>query len=930
MLLSPYLDEALDLSEPARAAWLADVAQRDAALADELRALLQEHDRLNEDGFLVTGPPLPAPTSLVGQAIGDYTVVAPLGEGGMGSVWLVHRTDAPAGQQAALKLLKAAIVARAGALRFERERRILERLAHPHIARLLDAGVATTGQPYLVLEYVNGQSIDRYCDDRRLPLEARLRLVLAVLEALAHAHANLVAHRDIKPSNVLVSAAGEVKLLDFGIAKLLDGELAGGVTTLTRDGGRALTPEYAAPEQVTGAGVTTATDVYAVGVLMYVLLTGRHPAGPALSSPAELLRAIVEHEPARLSVAVARDLTAPARAAEVAAQRGTTPERLGRALRGDLETIVAKALKKAPRERYASAAALADDLRRYLDDQPIAARPDSLVYRSAKFVRRHRRTVSLAALVVMALLAGLGGTLWQARAAAHQRDLALAQLERAEDINEFTAYLLRQGVPSSQQAALLARAERLIEKRFARHAAVRADLLVTLGGIYAFRDDAGNARRVLARAHDTSRGLDDPRARAAALCAWAAASASPDAPSAEPNAQALIDSALALTTEETRFNRVVADCLVARSNLALTAGDGAGVVSAAREALQRLLRKPEDYPEARISALHFLAMGLRMQGDASASERAFAEAFERLASIGRDDTTDAALLLHNWATTGALTNPLAALARSEQALAILGSHDAEPIDLPLRINRGLLLARLGRPVEARAVQDAAHVLARQRGNSAYFVRSSVQLARACRESGALDCATASLREAALARPSLPSSHRTGAVLAREQGLLAAAQGRCEEARSLLAEALARHSAVGSEGVVAHIETLLEAAGFEARRGHEAEASGHARAALALAERWRGAVPHSAWVGLSQLRLGALQAARGESASAQRLFTQALEHMLPTLGPAHPAVAEARARLAGHAVSISAAPCAPAARLHATSGRATLQAPFSIS
>ena len=273
-------------------------------------------------------------------------------------------------------------------------------------------------------------------------MEGRVRLFLDVLAAVTHAHVNLIVHRDIKPSNVLVSKDGQVKLLDFGIAKLLEGEgQDGAATLLTVEGGRAMTPEYAAPEQVTGAPVTTATDVYALGVLLYVLLTGEHPAGTGLHSAAGLVKAIVDEEPRRVSQVVTQTKNAEAGTAN-AARRSATPDKLRRLLRGDLDTIVGKALKKNPQERYSSVTALADDLRRYLRHEPISARPDTLAYRASKFARRNRAAVALTAFAMMAIIAGLAGTITQARTARRQRDFALRQLDRAEAINEFNQFIL--------------------------------------------------------------------------------------------------------------------------------------------------------------------------------------------------------------------------------------------------------------------------------------------------------------------------------------------------------------------------------------------------------------------------------------------------------------------------------------------------------
>jgi serine/threonine protein kinase len=407
-ILSPYLDEVLDITgQDERAAWLSALGARDHALAAEIRDLLAEHRALAEARFLEWGTPSFPTRTLAGDTVGAYKVLSPIGKGGMGTVWLAERSDGRFDRRAAVKFVNLALAGR-GEERFKREGQILARLAHPHIAQLVDAGVSGGGQPYLVLEYVDGEPIDRYCDHQRLDVGARVRLFLEVLDAVAHAHANLIVHRDLKPSNVLVGADGHVKLLDFGIAKLLEDEgQAGLATMLTREGGAALTPEYAAPEQLTNTPVTTATDGYALGLLLYVLLTGQHSAGHARGSPVEMMKAIVEDEPKRPSDAVIRSEMGTEAVAANAASRATTPDKLRRLLRGDLDTIVGKALKKKPTERYASVTALADDLRRYLRYEPISARPDTIAYRAAKFMRRNRLPVAAGLLAVAVLAGGL-------------------------------------------------------------------------------------------------------------------------------------------------------------------------------------------------------------------------------------------------------------------------------------------------------------------------------------------------------------------------------------------------------------------------------------------------------------------------------------------------------------------------------------------
>ncbi|MGA7632290.1 MAG: serine/threonine-protein kinase, partial [Terriglobales bacterium] len=404
--VSPYLDEVLDIVPEQRSAWLLSLAERDARLASMVRALLDEQQQLKQEGFLERSPLPAGGARLVGQRVGAYTLVSQIGQGGMGSVWLAQRSDGRFERQAAVKFVSIALTSRATEERFKREGSILGRLTHPHIAELLDAGIFADSIPYLILEYVDGVAIDQYCDENRLDVDARIKLFLDVLSAVAEAHANLIVHRDIKPSNVLVRNDGQVKLLDFGIAKLLahEADASSAPTVLTMEGGRALTPQFAAPEQLAGGTVTTATDVYALGVLLFFLLTAQHPAGENKHSSANLVKAIVEVEAPRASEIVSA-------ASDSAERRGTTPEKLRRQLKGDLDTILGKALKKNPQERYPSVTALADDLRRYLKHEAISTRPDTFAYRTAKFLRRNRMVVAFTtvalALVIGSLSTGL-------------------------------------------------------------------------------------------------------------------------------------------------------------------------------------------------------------------------------------------------------------------------------------------------------------------------------------------------------------------------------------------------------------------------------------------------------------------------------------------------------------------------------------------
>ena len=506
--LEPLLDRALELSADERGRLVAEVQRDTPELARELEALLAVERDLDDHGFL-SGPIAvragtwtePDTSSLAGRTIGAYTLERPLGQGGMGSVWLARRSDGRYEGKVAVKLLNAALIDPIGTERFRREGTTLARLTHPNISRLIDAGVADGGQPFLVLEYVEGRRIDVYCDEKSLSPEQRLELFQQVLAAVGHAHANLIVHRDIKPSNILVTADGSVKLLDFGIAKLLESDTGGAdPTTLTDLGGRALTPEYAAPEQVTGAPVTTATDVYALGVLLYLLLAGRHPTGAGLTSRAEHLRAVSEVEPVRLSVVASTD-------------------RLRRHFRGDLENIVARALKKRPDERYASVTAFADDLRRYVNHEPVTARADSLGYRAGKFLRRHRTGVAIASVVAVALATATAFA-WRAKiTATEQRDEAVYQARRAEAIRDFQTALISQiGVSRVSLRELLDRGVSAIERRPTSDPRLTAALLLQFANRYGELEVRDVERTLLGRADSAAAVAGDVSLRAFLAC----------------------------------------------------------------------------------------------------------------------------------------------------------------------------------------------------------------------------------------------------------------------------------------------------------------------------------------------------------------------------------------------------------------------------
>jgi len=381
---SRYLDEVLELDPSQREPWLAALEGSHPAVGAELRELLALHAANCASGFMERSPL--GEESLAGQRIGAYTLERALGRGGMGSVWLARRSDGKFEAQVAIKLLDRRGLGEAAAGQIRHEATLLARLTHPNIARLFDAGVRENGQPYLILEYVEGEPIDRYSRAQQLSLPARLRLFLEVADAVAHAHAQLIVHRDLKPSNVLVTPEGVVKLLDFGVAALLAGAADAERAAESEASARALTPGYASPEQLRGEPVAAAADVYSLGVLLYVLITGEHPFGARTTTHTRLVRAALTQDPHLASTRLA-----------------TAAER--RRVRGDLDAIIAHALVRDPAQRYATAAELAADVRRFLGQLPVHARPASRVYVAHKFIARHARAVAAVAALSLALTA---------------------------------------------------------------------------------------------------------------------------------------------------------------------------------------------------------------------------------------------------------------------------------------------------------------------------------------------------------------------------------------------------------------------------------------------------------------------------------------------------------------------------------------------
>ena len=885
--VSPLLDELLDSDDAQRQTRMAQLRLRDAALADEVAALLAQQAAIETADFLA-GSALAPPdgTVLAGRRIGAWTLERMIGAGGMGTVWRARRSDGRYEGLAAVKFLNLALLGHGGAERFRREGSALARLTHPDIARLIDAGI-DEGQPFLVLEYIEGETIDRWCDARALAVEARVRLLVDVLATVAHAHGRLILHRDLKPSNILVTAEGRVKLLDFGIAKLIDDpEVPGPPTALTQASGRAFTPEYAAPEQVQGGEVTMATDVYALGVLLYVLLTGTHPTAAANASPVDRMRALLETEPAPASSAAARV------GAEVAQRRSATPRHLARALRGDLDNIVAKALKKSPTERYATVTALADDLRRALVHEPVSARPDTWRYRAGTFVRRHRLGVGAGALVALSLVAGAAATAWQAREARRERDAALFQAERAlAKGNLFNLLLGALGNADRPltQREILERGVQLVEKQFAQQPRLAVDLLLPIAGQFMTLGDLEREAAVMQRIVELAQAAGEPNVIASAAC---------NSVETEINrgridrarehlrrAEPLLQQGL-VTIASTRIV-----CLQAQGDVARADGDLTRATERIAEAIALSEQSGQTRGNTYPKLLSILALLLDLRGDLPGSLAAVQKLQRLHEDEGRAGTLDQllarrieAMILIAWGE----------YREADERVASLLPHWREAgAELPgwLAYSRGLLALSLGDPAGAEQVLAAAAAKARSHGNQRDAVASDFARAQALIDLGRLDEAEAlvasipAVTDVRVYRRITPAAVRARLLLAR--GYPGAAMATLEPELMQLKE---RPVAGTPNALAAALRVAVEA---KLALGDTTAALALATEAVAAAQRSARDPARSADVGQALLLLALAQRAAGHAGAAAVAAERAAGPLLAGFGPQHASVHAAR-------------------------------------
>jgi serine/threonine-protein kinase len=887
---SDYLDRALELPEPERAPWLADLASTHPEIAAEIEQALALRGRKEYAGFLSNSPAPSAPiagATLIGRRVGPYLIESEIGRGGMGSVWRARRADGRFEGTVAIKFVHAYWLGRDGEGRFRSEGRMLGRLDHPNIARLIDAGVMDDSQPYLVLEYVEGEPIDAYCDRLELGLEARVALFQGVLAAVGHAHSHLIIHRDLKPANVFVTREGTVKLLDFGIAKLLTQDDA----ALTQTSTQALTPQYAAPEQLLGRPVTTATDVYALGLVLYVLLTGVHPLGGGTRSTPDLLHAVVKEEAPRPSTVA------------------SGPISRRRALEGDLDTILGKALKKDPAERYASVVAFAEDLRRFLSHEPISARPDTVPYRVAKFVRRNRGSVVSGLLVAIGLIVTSAFALSQMQSARAQRDRALQEAKWANAQADLTQYIMDDKLSRLSRDAesqRLDRARQFLAARFHNEPLLAARLLIDISGRYIDIGDFRTAADVAVEAETIGHRFNN-----ADILGQLACIRTEDLAIARDFTAARAQLAQGLAQMQ-RLNPmppgIEAECATAEAFVVQADGDFALAIDHLRTTVADLDRAGMHGASRYLAASNDLARALAIGGQYHEAWEVGSRNVALASEMGRADT--GAYFAYVNGVCSALRNggqPTRAVAYIDAGTAKV-RHDAGYADMPVGSESCWALSRLdrGEPQQAEPAILEAASKAEQGGVTyvAALLRASAVIAALARA----DLATAETRWADL----WPDEERR--LAANEKGIevvrLLLVSARLDLARNRPDEALKSLERAGAliasrrqrtNPDARELEALRSAALIAKQRYDEAER--HAQAALELARISAVDPKSSSWIGEALVLRARAEAAAGRRA-APATAQEALGHLVANLDPTHPLIAQARAIASSHAPQLA--------------------------
>ena len=873
--INVLLDEGLDLDADARASWLARVAQSQPDTAERLRVLLEEHEILKANRFL-SEPVLPRArrpaetVSMAGVSIGAYTIQRLIGQGGMGEVWLATRDDGRFEGRCAVKFMDRAHSHGGLAERFHQEGRLLARLTHPNIARLIDAGECDGGRQYLVLEYVDGRRIDQYCESVQLDLRARIRLFLDVVAAVAHAHSHLIIHRDLKPSNVLVTGDGQVKLLDFGIAKLVSEERPQ-ETARTRIDQLVLTPEYAAPEQLLGDMPSTATDVYQLGMLLYELLTGSHPL-PAAGTRAE-----------RLKIALSARVP---RASEFA--RGSLKQQL----RGDLDAILATALQPEAAERYPTAAALAEDLTRYLNREPVKVRRGSPLYQLRRFVARHRLAVAGSVLAVVALSVTSIFATSQARLADIERDRALGFASRNAAVTDFLGMLMTDAADADKPLTmnqLLARSEKLALADKGENPENRAAVLLMIAGQYASLGLVEKSTQLLANAAALVENSADMDLRSRLTCqqAFLNALGTDTAAATARIANTIATPKLSPAT--------TAECLLYLSYLKANSRDP-------NYGLQEALQAVDEFHAARVpqateaTALGAVGYSYHLSGRNAEANRYFSLAADKYRALGREHGADATVLISNWAIAlDGAGEPRRSLELLNRIVPAPGDRDPERTLSAITLhNRARAIQELGRYAEAHREYISALSLAREQRSTRAEFYCLIGLSSTAVELHNLPAAQAYLSQAAqILAPSGRDDGDNSNTLTLLKAQIALADGQLAAARAEYA-----HAASSARNNLAQIAAALGRADTELAAGDAAAAEDPARRALSIAESLQGGVPFSNRTGLSWLMLGRVLQKQGDATHAHQAFESAVNHLSNTVDAEHPQLIRARQLASG--------------------------------
>jgi serine/threonine protein kinase/Tfp pilus assembly protein PilF len=740
---------------------------------------------------------------MTGDRIGQYRVLRTLGVGGMGEVFLAERADAEFEQQVAIKVVHGGGIARGIQSRLRIERQILAQLDHPNIAHLLDGGSLPDGTAYIVMEYVDGIPIDAYCDSNRLDVAARLKLFQTVCAAVHYAHQNLIVHRDLKPSNILVTKAGVPKLLDFGIAKLLDDrQVARHTFAVTQADIRVMTPDHASPEQIRGQAITTSSDVYVLGVLLYRLLTGTGPFVIPSMRLTDIERAICENDPPLPSRAVNTDDSVETRC--IVEARCTTANRLRRTLGGDLDNIMLMAMRKEPERRYSSSQQMASDIQRYLDGKPVIARRDTVSYRSAKFVRRHWLPVAASCSVIFLILAFATTTYVQSLRIAAERDRAAAERAvadrertRAEEVSSFLVNLFKLSDPQENRGnrvtarELLDSGAKRLQAGLLDQPATKAALLATVGSVYDSLGQYQAALPILTQSLSLQPQSHDKSRIATLLELGRARIGAGDLAGAEPPLQeALRRSQGDFGAESQETGRSLWVLGVLRYQQ--------GRYADAKELYNRSLNVLETAgaPSTDVSALlDDLAQVYVSEQQWSLAKQTYERALEIDRRVLGDDHPRVAMRLNNLAVVAQSIGDLKraeALFRDAIRRNELAYGDQHPETGAARGNYGLLLQREGRLTEAEPhLRNALDVLLKLYGPDNYNVGyARVSLAMLLHDEGNLPEAESEFRQAlAVYDKSLPADHQWRASLLMHFARLLVDRGKPQEALALSAQSL---------------------------------------------------------------------------------------------------------------------------------------------